>query len=257
MNKQDIGKRIHQIRIDLGLSMTEFGKNIDKKSPVKSGVISNWENGKQLPNKKRIKAIADLGNITINTLLYGDNITYEDIKKHIKTPKIEKLIHQQLEKFFLNYLNRSKFNYKNASKVFALTELLLEEQISDFDELINKLYKLMSNDNLEFYHHGVFVLLNEDFNKLHVQLYLTEYIYDLLIQISLDSSISYYKNLILQLEAMKEMIKEVSFKKVVYKDDESEKTIAEFINRHEYQQLFKEIDKLKERIETKDIITNE
>ena len=37
--------------------MDQFGEKIDKESPVKSGVVSNWENGKQLPNKKRLKNI--------------------------------------------------------------------------------------------------------------------------------------------------------------------------------------------------------
>ncbi|MCW1031120.1 helix-turn-helix domain-containing protein, partial [Streptococcus anginosus] len=39
--------------------------------PVKPGIISRWENGKSLPNNQRIKAIADLGGITVDELLYG------------------------------------------------------------------------------------------------------------------------------------------------------------------------------------------
>ena len=76
MNKSEIGKRIKQIRLSLGSSMIKFGEQIDEISPVKSGVISNWENGKQIPNKKRISKIAKLGNISINELLYGNPSTF-------------------------------------------------------------------------------------------------------------------------------------------------------------------------------------
>lgn len=73
MNKNEIGKRIRQIRVGLGLSMAKFGEEIDKSSPVKSGVVSNWENGKQIPNNQRIKRIAELGNKTVDYLLYGND----------------------------------------------------------------------------------------------------------------------------------------------------------------------------------------
>lgn len=76
MKKDEIGERIKHIRLDLGVSMTEFGKLIDKENPVKSGVISNWENGKQLPNKKRLQLIANLGRLTVDELIYGNPSTF-------------------------------------------------------------------------------------------------------------------------------------------------------------------------------------
>lgn len=65
--------------------MSEFASRIDGKA--KSGTISNWETGKNLPNNERLKRIAEIGNIDVNELLYGDpetfiyNIIYEDFKK--------------------------------------------------------------------------------------------------------------------------------------------------------------------------------
>lgn len=76
MDKIEISNRIKNIRNSLGLSMEAFGEKIDKEKPVKSGVVSNWENGKQLPNKKRLKRIAELGNMSIDNLLYGDPVTF-------------------------------------------------------------------------------------------------------------------------------------------------------------------------------------
>ncbi|MCH4436504.1 helix-turn-helix domain-containing protein [Staphylococcus haemolyticus] len=76
MDKVEVGKRIRKIRSHLGLTMDQFGEKIDKESPVKSGVVSNWENGKQLPNKKRLKKISELGNISLDELLYGSMYNY-------------------------------------------------------------------------------------------------------------------------------------------------------------------------------------
>lgn len=76
MNKLKIGKHIRYIRITLGDSMTKFGERIDKNSPIKSGVVSNWENGKQLPNNERLRKIAELGNTTVNEILYGKPIEF-------------------------------------------------------------------------------------------------------------------------------------------------------------------------------------
>lgn len=52
MDKIEISNRIKNIRNSLGLTMEFFEEKIDNENPVKSGVVSNWENGKQLPNKK-------------------------------------------------------------------------------------------------------------------------------------------------------------------------------------------------------------
>ncbi|KAA9293730.1 MULTISPECIES: helix-turn-helix domain-containing protein [Aerococcus] len=70
INKDNVGKRIKKIRVDRGWSLEAFGEKIED-PPVKPGIISRWENGKSLPNNQRIKAIADLGGITVDELLYG------------------------------------------------------------------------------------------------------------------------------------------------------------------------------------------
>jgi hypothetical protein len=47
--------------------MEEFGKHFG----VRKGVVNNWEKGRNLPNKRRIKSIADMANISVQDLLYG------------------------------------------------------------------------------------------------------------------------------------------------------------------------------------------
>ena len=60
------------------------------------------------------------------------------------------------------------------------------------------------------------MLLNEDFSKLHVQLYLSEFIYNLLVQLTLDYPNLYIKNLVLQIAETKERIKDISHKRYIY-----------------------------------------
>lgn len=64
-----IGNRIKKIRRDKGLTTEEFAMIFDP--PASKGTVSKWENGKYLPNNKRIKDIAALGDISVNELLYG------------------------------------------------------------------------------------------------------------------------------------------------------------------------------------------
>lgn len=69
-----VGLRIRDIRKQLGLSMTAFAEKLDQNEEVKktkSGTVSNWETGKNLPNNSRLARIAELGGISVNYLLYG------------------------------------------------------------------------------------------------------------------------------------------------------------------------------------------
>ena len=67
VNKEAVGKRILQIRKKYGYSMQKFGEIIDN---APKGSVNSWEKGVNLPNEKRLKQIATLGNMTLNELLY-------------------------------------------------------------------------------------------------------------------------------------------------------------------------------------------
>lgn len=87
-NKLDntaIGQRIKEIRISLGETTEKFSENFDP--PASKGTISKWENGRYLPNNKRIKKIAELGEMTIQELLYGSKEVY--LKKLLKESVFE------------------------------------------------------------------------------------------------------------------------------------------------------------------------
>lgn len=68
-----VGLRIARIRDKHNKTLEEFGKLID--DATKSNV-SKWEKGDVLPNRKRLKMIADYEGIHVNELLYGDEKTY-------------------------------------------------------------------------------------------------------------------------------------------------------------------------------------
>lgn len=83
------GMRIRNIREKLGLTMEEFAKKIDSKA--QKGTVSNWENGKNLPNKLRLQKIAELGNSSPEWILFGDiPITVKQLIDDIQKDEISK-----------------------------------------------------------------------------------------------------------------------------------------------------------------------
>lgn len=67
INNIAVGARIREIRLARGETLEEFGKRLE----ARKGVICNWERGRNLPNKRHIKEIADMANISVQELLYG------------------------------------------------------------------------------------------------------------------------------------------------------------------------------------------
>lgn len=123
INKTEVGKRIRSIRQSLGLSMDAFAERIDNKA--KSGTVSNWETGKNLPNNERLKRIATLGNKSLTYLLYGqDDDDLESLASlFINTSNdIEEI--STLYKFFIQQESELK-NAPNIKRV-ELNSFLLE-----------------------------------------------------------------------------------------------------------------------------------
>lgn len=75
-NSIAIGKRIRSIREELGMTTEEFAECFTP--PASKGTVSKWENGHYMPNNKRLVKIAELKDITVNELLYGDPKSYLD-----------------------------------------------------------------------------------------------------------------------------------------------------------------------------------
>ncbi|SFE36758.1 helix-turn-helix domain-containing protein [Trichococcus pasteurii] len=73
INKNEVGFRISSIRKQLGLNQELFGEKI---SNAHKSLVSKWEKGQSLPNNERLKIIADLGGITVDELLHGNQYEY-------------------------------------------------------------------------------------------------------------------------------------------------------------------------------------
>lgn len=89
IDKKAIGSRIKTIRHNKGMTLHEFGSVVDE---ADRSIASRWERGISLPNNARLKIIADLGEITVDELLYGNQYEYtykliNDIYDQLETSK--------------------------------------------------------------------------------------------------------------------------------------------------------------------------
>lgn len=120
-NKKLVGKRIQAIRLEKGLTLDEFGKLIGaskssisewesgKHLPPAKSIISRWEKGAMLPNSSRLERVAELGNITVNELLYGNN---EYDKEELAQRLMEIPIEERVE-LILGVLKETKIEEEN------------------------------------------------------------------------------------------------------------------------------------------------
>ena len=82
INKIEVGQRIKNIRLSKGMTLEEFGKIFN----ATKGNVLKWEKGQSLPNPERLKTIAKIADISVNTLLYG---TFEERLATILTKTME------------------------------------------------------------------------------------------------------------------------------------------------------------------------
>lgn len=86
LQKKLVGKKIHDIRVNLGLTLEQFGKLVN----AKKSDVYRWENGYHLPNKNRLKIIAMKGGIEVSQLLQGNGQeAIKDIVEIFKSLKRE------------------------------------------------------------------------------------------------------------------------------------------------------------------------
>lgn len=69
VNKQEAGQRIKEVRQMLNLSMDKFGKLL---GGLPRSTVNNWERGINLPKLETLNRIAEVGNVTNEYILYGN-----------------------------------------------------------------------------------------------------------------------------------------------------------------------------------------
>ncbi|MDO4814550.1 MAG: helix-turn-helix domain-containing protein [Gemella sp.] len=129
VNKQNVGLRIKQLRLDKGYTLEEFGKIFD----TGKSNIQFWENGRSLPNKERIKAIAKLGDMSVNELLYGSVGEFISENYFQLDDKYKNLNKEELEE-----IKKSKNRIVIMNTILNLIRYLQEQEITvnDIDKLI-------------------------------------------------------------------------------------------------------------------------
>ncbi|HEM3694720.1 TPA: helix-turn-helix domain-containing protein [Streptococcus suis] len=116
-NNIQVGERIKQIRLSLGESMEKFGERFG----TSKGTVNNWEKGRNLPNKENLKKISELGQMTVNELLYGN-------------------VNNLIESILLNF---DFYEFADENKKKRVFELV-QKEVKDFPHLLTSDY----NDEL-------------------------------------------------------------------------------------------------------------
>ena len=143
MQKNNLGSRLKQIRINLGLSLTEFAKKID----VSKSSVSLWENGKTSPSLEKLQKIAEIagtspaelmGYETQENKFIQNNQQFRDMVASMISPQIQKAVESIRQNPFVTEMT------KEMEKVVA--------QKADFDSVILRFefesIKLLSNAGL-------------------------------------------------------------------------------------------------------------
>lgn len=155
-NKKDVGQRIKLIRLERGMTLEEFGKLFN----TSKGIISRWENGISIPNPERLKKIAEFGDVSIEYLLNGENISVD--KKKLKK-YIDFCINSLLQRDETNnYTKKAIKHFLKKGNYEYLTKKFYHDFTSEF-------YKsLVLNNPDEFYKtNGFFLWLENAIIKIY------------------------------------------------------------------------------------------
>ncbi len=105
MNQEKIGKFIAELRKNKKLTQSELAEKLG----VTDRAISNWENGKNMPDLSLFKPLCDEFDITINDLMSGEKVKEEKYQ----------------EKFEENIVNTIDYSSKKINKYSYTIGLLL------------------------------------------------------------------------------------------------------------------------------------
>lgn len=170
--KRKIGSKIRDIRKKKKMSMENFGKLFEP--PASKGVVSNWENDYNYPNNERLVRIAELGNISVDELLYGSLDDYarrllDELEDELQEDESIKkgvipLIISDIERRLFSDFFHSEFKNKESLELeFTEYKDSALKTWTNFDELdveiVNRIGRQLSstiNDNLKYFYSDVY-----------------------------------------------------------------------------------------------------
>lgn len=106
MNQEKVGKFIAENRKEKKLTQYELAEKLG----VSDRTVSNWENGKNMPDLSLFKSLCDVLGITINELLSGEKLN-------------NKKYSEKLEENFINtldYINKKNIKNNDIKNIFWL-----------------------------------------------------------------------------------------------------------------------------------------
>lgn len=113
MNQEKIGKYISECRKAQKITQSELAEQLG----VTDRSISNWENGKNMPDLSLFKPLCEILNITINELLSGEKINNDNYQ-------------EKLEENIINTINYSNKKLEQKNQLIGLILLLFGFLIS-------------------------------------------------------------------------------------------------------------------------------
>lgn len=159
-------KKVKEIRKQLNLTQGEFAKKIGATVPA----VSNWENGRNMPNKERLITIATLGDITVEMLIYGivsvDEI-YQEILSNENLTSVEKdflikikddfipLLKERVKQYAKNQTNIREEMYIHDRITSLLRAYTDTATLNSFDETFNGYHFPTIKEDLEFFSNNI------------------------------------------------------------------------------------------------------
>ncbi|WP_241153386.1 helix-turn-helix domain-containing protein [Enterococcus mediterraneensis] len=129
----EVAQRIKMIRKETGLSAKDFAKKIDETASY--GAVSNWENGYNLPNNRRLKRIAEIGGVSIEYLLNGTSEEdYIEQARQINDDQFNAILNSSIENSQLIKVAR---NFQRSAELAQLEEFFAIDD--DLVKIINYL----------------------------------------------------------------------------------------------------------------------
>lgn len=106
MNQEKIGKFIAKLRKEKKITQSELAEKLG----VTDRSVSNWENGKNMPDLSLFKPLCEILGISINELMSGEKIDNKEYTKKLE----ENLITT------IDYINKNNKNTNDIRSIFYL-----------------------------------------------------------------------------------------------------------------------------------------
>ncbi|HAQ2434739.1 TPA: helix-turn-helix domain-containing protein [Enterococcus faecium] len=132
-----VGRKIRSIRMELGMTMEQFGSYLDN-SP--KSTIATWESGRNIPSKKKLRLVADIANCSVENLLFDEDFIPEKSKNNL-------VLSRKIEKYSINKAQNTNEQETTVELIDELKEenSKLKEKIKYYECLFDGIESLLNS----------------------------------------------------------------------------------------------------------------